>query len=147
VGCLILCQWLSHLGANVIGTCVGQEKAKISKNMVVLISGCRKSRFSGCHQAASDGKGVSVVPELSARKLLKIVGLRTALRPDRIVRLGIRRRCSNRSRYLRNKGSLFITRPTISHYVAESAGFQRGASAFALIGSGDCAFALTISIR
>jgi NADPH2:quinone reductase len=40
--------------------------------------------------------------------------------------------------YLRNKGSLFITRPTISHYVAESSDFQRGASElFALIKSGD----------
>jgi NADPH2:quinone reductase len=37
---------------------------------------------------------------------------------------------------LRNKGSLFITRPTATHYTAESEDFRTGATLFGLIKQG-----------
>lgn len=137
---LILCQWLSHLGAKVIGTCIGQEKAQILKEY-----GCahpvdvEKEDFLEVTKRLTDDRGVSVVFESIGKETFE-KSLDCAQRFGLIVSFGWASGdvAPIDLAYLRNKGSLFITRPTISHYVAESADFQRGASElFALIKSGD----------
>ncbi|MGY2680753.1 quinone oxidoreductase family protein [Pseudomonas tolaasii] len=137
---LILCQWLAHLGAQVIGTCVGDEKARILTEY-----GCahpiniEKVDFLEETKRLTDGKGVSVVYESIGKDTFE-KSLDCAQRFGLVVSFGW---ASGDVppvdlAYLRNKGSLFITRPTISHYVAESADFQRGASElFALVKFGD----------
>lgn len=127
---LILTQWLSHLGANVIGTCVGDEKANILGEY-----GCahpiniEKLDFLDETKRLTDGKGVSVVYESIGKDTFE-----KSL--DCVQRFGLVASFGWASgdvppvdlAYLRNKGSLFITRPTISHYVAEATDFQRGAA-------------------
>ena len=126
---LILTQWLSHLGANVIGTCVGDEKAHILKEYGYAHPiNIEKLDFLEETKRLTDGKGVSVVYESIGKDTFE-----KSL--DCVQRFGLVASLGWASgdvppidlAYLRNKGSLFITRPTISHYVAEAADFQHGA--------------------
>jgi NADPH2:quinone reductase len=117
---LIACQWLDHLGATVIGTVGSEEKAALA-------------RAHGCHHAVNyrdedfvqrvkeitDGRGVRVVYDsvgkstwegsldcLQPRGLMVSYG--NASGPISDVNLGI----------LAQKGSLYVTRPTLFTYTA-----------------------------
>lgn len=116
----ILCQWLKHLGATVIGTVGSDEKAVLAKK-----AGCKhvvvtsKESFADRVKQITKGKGVPVVYDgvgkdtfagsldcLSPRGLMVSFGNASGAVPP--VNIGI----------LATKGSLFLTRPTLVHYTA-----------------------------
>ncbi|MGI9382427.1 MAG: quinone oxidoreductase family protein [Methyloligellaceae bacterium] len=119
---LILCQWARHLGATVIGTVSTEAKAEIA-----AAAGCHhpivrgKEDFAKRARELTGGEGVAVAYESIGRDTLQ--KSLDCLRPmgmcaayghasgppepvDIITDLGAR-------------GSLFITRPAIMHYVAK----------------------------
>ena len=116
----ILCQWLKHLGATVIGTVGSEEKAALAKK-----AGCKhvvvtsKESFVDRVKQVTKGKGLPVVYDgvgkdtfngsldcLSPRGLMVSFGNASGAVPP--VNIGI----------LATKGSLFLTRPTLVHYTA-----------------------------
>ena len=116
----ILCQWTKHLGATVIGTVGSEEKVAVAKK-----AGCKhvivssKERTSERVKAITRGKGVPVVYDgvgkdtfmdsldcLSPLGLMASFGNASGAVPP--VNIGI----------LAQKGSLFLTRPTLVNYTA-----------------------------
>jgi NADPH2:quinone reductase len=142
---LLLCQWASHLGARVIGTVGSDEKAALA-------------RANGCHdiivytredvaarvRELTGGAGVRVVYEsvgkstfeasldsLSKRGMLVLFGQSSGKVPPVDPQI------------LNAKGSLFLTRPTLGHYIAERRELLESAGrVFAAIQEG----ALTVTI-
>lgn len=115
---LLACQWASHMGARVIGTVGSDAKAKLA-----LARGCaeviryRDESVVDRVMALTDGKGVPVVYDsvgkdtfdvsldcLARRGLMVSFGNASGAVPDFSPLL------------LAQKGSLFITRPTLGHY-------------------------------
>lgn len=117
---LIACQWANHLGATVIGTVGSKEKAALAK-------------ANGCHHTIlyrEEDFGARV-KEITAGKLCDVVydGVGKATFPaslDCLRPLGMFVSFGNASgsieafnpSILQQKGSLFMTRPTLAHYVA-----------------------------
>ena len=117
----ILCQWAKHLGATVIGTVGSEEKAALAKK-----AGCRhvvvtaKEKFVDRVKAITKGKGVPVVYDgvgkdtfMESLDCLSPLGMMVsfgnASGPVQPFNLGI----------LAQKGSLFLTRPTLFTYIAQ----------------------------
>jgi len=117
----ILCQWAKHLGATVIGTVGSEEKAALAKK-----AGCKhvivmaREKLSERVKAITKGKGVPVVYDgvgkdtfmdsldcLAPLGLMVSFGNASGAVPP--VNIGI----------LAQKGSLFLTRPTLVSYTAE----------------------------
>lgn len=118
---LIACQWANHLGARVIGTVGSQEKAELAK-------------ANGCHHVINyrDEDFVARVKEITNGALCEVVydGVGKATFPgslDCLRPLGMWASFGNASGpveafnigILAQKGSLFATRPTLNHYVAQ----------------------------
>ncbi len=120
---LIVCQWAKHLGATVIGTVGSDEKAELAK-----AHGCdhpivyTREDFTARVRELTDGKGVPVVYDsvgkdtfmgsldcLQARGLMVTFGNASGP-PDPLNVLA-----------LSQKGSLFLTRPTLGHYTPDHA--------------------------
>jgi NADPH2:quinone reductase len=116
----ILCQWAKHLGATVIGTVGSDEKVALAKKVgcrhVVVMS---REKLSERVKAITKGKGVPVVYDgvgkdtfmdsldcLAPRGLMASFGNASGAVPP--VNIGI----------LAQKGSLFLTRPTLVNYTA-----------------------------
>lgn len=117
----ILCQWAKHLGATVIGTVGSEEKAKLAKK-----AGCRhvivtaREKFPERVKEITKGAGVAVVYDgigkdtfLGSLDCLAPLGLMVsygsasgAVPPFDIL-------------ILSQKGSLFLTRPTLMTYTAK----------------------------
>ncbi|MBX9811349.1 MAG: quinone oxidoreductase [Burkholderiales bacterium] len=125
----ILCQWSKHLGATVIGTVGSEEKAAIAKK-----AGCKyvivtsKEKFVERVKEITKGKGVPV--------LYDGVGKDTFMDSlDCISPLGMMVSFGNASGavpplnlgLLAQKGSLFVTRPTLFTYTAEREELERAA--------------------
>ena len=116
---LIACQWANHLGATVIGTAGSKEKAALAK-------------AHGCHHTIlyrEEDFGARV-KEITAGKLCDVVydGVGKDTYPaslDCLHRLGMFVSFGNASGpieavnpgLLQQKGSLFMTRPTLVHYI------------------------------
>lgn len=135
----ILCQWARALGATVIGTVGSDEKAGVAKK-----AGCKhvivtsREKFSARVKEITKGKGVPVVYDgvgkdtftdsldcLQPRGLMVSFGNASGAVPP--FNLGI----------LAQKGSLFLTRPTLLHYTASREDLVRAASElFAVVKSG-----------
>lgn len=116
----ILCQWAKHLGATVIGTVGSDEKVALAKKVgcrhVVVMS---REKLSERVKAVTRGKGVPVVYDgvgkdtfMESLDCLSPLGLMVsfgnasgAVSP---VNIGV----------LAQKGSLFLTRPTLVNYVS-----------------------------
>ena len=117
---LLACQWLNLLGARVIGTVGSDEKAELARR-----SGCHETivytreNFPKRVRELTDGHGVSVVYDsvgkstfadsldcLAPRGMLVSFGNASG-KPDPLDIL-----------QLSQKGSLYVTRPTLFHYVA-----------------------------
>lgn len=117
---LILCQWARHLGVTVIGTAGTEEKAELAR-----ANGCQhpilytRENFTERVRELTDGKGVPVVYDsvgkatfegsldcLSPRGMMVTFGNASGAVPA--FEPGI----------LSTKGSLFLTRPTMAHYMA-----------------------------
>jgi NADPH2:quinone reductase len=117
---LIMCQWAAALGATVIGTVGTEEKAELAK-----AHGCAhpivysKQDFVAEVNRIADGEKLPVVYDsvgrdtfLKSLDCLKVRGLMVsfgnASGPPEPIAPGI----------LAQKGSLYLTRPTLFHYVA-----------------------------
>ena len=116
----ILCQWGKHLGATVIGTVGSEAKAPIAKK-----AGCKhvivaeREKVSQRVREITKGKGVPVVYDG--------VGKETFMDSlDCLAPLGVMASFGNASGavppfnigVLAQKGSLFLTRPTLGNYTA-----------------------------
>lgn len=128
---LIACQWLKQLGATVIGTVGSEEKAELAK-----AHGCDHTILYRSDDVVSkvrdltDGKGVPVVYDavgadtwemsldcLQTRGMMVSFG--NASGPVSAVNLGI----------LAQKGSLYVTRPSLMNYAATRAELEESATA------------------
>lgn len=137
---LILCQWAKALGATIVGTVSTEAKAEVAR-----AAGCHypvvrsKESFVKKVREISDGEGAAVVYEAIGKDTMKdsldslrLMGVCAAYGhvsgpPDPIDII----------QDLGRRGSLFITRPAIMHYVAKRADLERTASAlFKAIGDG-----------
>ena len=116
----ILCQWAKHLGATVIGTVGSDEKVALAKKAgckhVVVMS---REKLSERVKEITKGKGVPVVYDG--------VGKDTFVESlDCLMPLGLMASFGNASGavapvnigILAQKGSLFLTRPTLGNYTA-----------------------------
>ena len=126
---LILCQWGKHLGATVIGTVSTEEKAEQAR-----AAGCDRAVVHGegdfveTVREVTDGEGCAVVYESIGRDTfrrsmdcLRPLGMMAsyghasgAPDPVDVIELGAR-------------GSLFLTRPAIMHYMAKREDLAAGA--------------------
>ena len=126
----ILCQWLNAIGAVVIGTVSTPAKAEIAQS-----NGChhpvvrKEKSFVDVVRDVTDGVGVPVVYEsigkdtftdsldcLRPLGILASYGHASGPPPDvNVVDLG-------------RRGSLFVTRPAIMHYMAERHHLEAGAA-------------------
>jgi NADPH2:quinone reductase len=135
----ILCQWAKHLGATVIGTVGSDDKVELARKAgckhVIVLS---REKFSARVKEITKGKGVPVVYDgvgkdtfMDSLDCLKPLGLMVsfgnasgAVPP---FNLGI----------LAQKGSLFLTRPTLLHYAAAREDLVKAArELFAVVKSG-----------
>lgn len=125
---LITLQWLKALGAKVIGTVGSEEKAEIARAHGcdhVLLSGT--GPFAPKVRELTGGEGVAVVYDGVGKTTFE--GSLDSLRP-----LGLMVSYGNASGppppldvlTLSKKGSLFVTRPTVFHYVAKREDLERG---------------------
>lgn len=136
---LILTQWLLHLGVEVIGTVDTEEKAEALRSVGCLHTVVMPGEdFVAKVSQVTAGRGVAVVYES--------IGVETFERS-----LDCARRFGLVASYgwpsgdpgavslmtLRSKGSLFITRPTVTQYTEDPEDFRTGAAAlFELIHAG-----------
>jgi NADPH2:quinone reductase len=136
---LILCQWAKHLGATVIGTVGSAAKAALA-----LAHGCDhaieygRERFVDRVRAITGGEGVAVVYDGIGRDTF--MDSLDSLRP-----MGLMVSYGNASgpvppvepALLSQKGSLFLTRPTLMTYNARREALVASAQAlFAVVLSG-----------
>jgi NADPH2:quinone reductase len=117
----ILCQWTKHLGATVIGTVGSEEKAALAKKVgckhVIVTS---KENFVERVKAITKGRGVPVVYDGVGKDTF--MGSLDCLSP-----LGLMVSFGNASGavppfnlgVLAQKGSLFLTRPTLFSYTSK----------------------------
>ncbi|RPI41470.1 MAG: quinone oxidoreductase [Betaproteobacteria bacterium] len=142
---LILCQWAKALGATVIGTVGSEEKVAAAKK-----AGCRhvivmsKENFVERVKAITRGKGVPVVYDgvgkdtfmgsldcLSPLGMMVSFGNASGAVPP--VSIGI----------LAQKGSLFLTRPTLATYAASAEDLAKAArDLFSVVKSGKVKIAI-----
>ncbi len=119
---LILCQWAKALGATIVGTVSTDEKAEMARS-----AGCHypvvrsKENFVDKVREVTDGEGAAVVYEAIGKDTLQ--NSLDSLRP-----MGVCAAYGHVSgppdpidviQDLGRRGSLFITRPAIMHYVAK----------------------------
>jgi NADPH2:quinone reductase len=136
---LILAQWARHLGATVIGV-VGSE----AKAAVALAHGCHEALVLGRDDLPARVR--SLTGGLGAHVVYDSVGKDTFVASlDSLRPLGMMVSYGNASGpvppfaplELARRGSLFLTRPTLFHYVARRAELERGArELFDAIGRG-----------
>src|SRR3954466_1758794 len=127
---LIMCQWAAALGATVIGTVGTEEKAELARE-----HGCAhpivysKQDFVAEVQRITDGEKLPVVYDSVGRDTfmksldcLKVRGLMVSFgnasgAPDPFP-----------PNVLAQKGSLYLTRPTLFHYIAAAEQLEQSAS-------------------
>ncbi len=129
---LLLCQWASAIGAVIVGTVSTEEKAQIAR-----AAGCHypvvrsKEDFVAKVREVSDGEGAAVVYESIGKDTLQ--KSLDCLRP-----MGVCAAFGHVSgapdpidiiKDLGRRGSLFITRPAIMHYIAKRQDLLRTADA------------------
>lgn len=135
----ILCQWAKHLGATVIGTVGSDDKAELARKAgckhVIVLS---REKFSARVKEITKGKGVPVVYDGIGKDTF--MDSLDCLQP-----LGLMVSFGNASGavppfnpgILAQKGSLFLTRPTLLHYAASREDLVKAArELFAVVKSG-----------
>jgi NADPH2:quinone reductase len=142
---LIACQWLKALGATVIGTAGSPEKVELAK-----AHGCEhvidysRENFTERVRALTGGKGVPVVYDSVGKSTF--YGSLDCLRP-----LGLLVSFGNASgpppplelSTLTQKGSLYVTRPTLATYTATRAELEQTAQElFDVVQSGQVKIAI-----
>jgi NADPH:quinone reductase len=136
---LIACQWLKALGATVIGTAGTDEKCALAKQHGAdYCINYRTENFAERVRDITNGAGVSVVYDSIGKDTFS--GSLDCLRPR-----GMMVSFGNASgpvppfdlSLLAQKGSLFITRPILSTYIASSSDLELTASSlFSVVQSG-----------
>ena len=136
---LIACQWAKALGATVLGTVGSAAKGELAK-----AHGCdhvidySSENFSQRVREITGGEGVAVVYDGVGKDTF--MGSLDSLRP-----MGMMVAYGNASGpvppldllLLSQKGSLFVTRPTLMNYTAKRADLEAlGAELFEMVGSG-----------
>jgi NADPH2:quinone reductase len=136
---LIVCQWAKHLGATVIGTVGSDDKAELAQ-----AHGCdhpivyTREDFTARVRELTDGKGVPVVYDSVGKDTF--MGSLDCLQPR-----GLMVTFGNASGppdplnvlALSQKGSLFLTRPTLGHYTPDHAAVVKVANdLFDVVSSG-----------
>jgi NADPH2:quinone reductase len=117
---LIACQWAKHLGATVIGTVGSEEKAELAR-----ANGCDhtiiygKENFVERVREITGGTGVPVVYDSVGKDTM--IGSLDCLRPRGL--LALFGQSSGKPdpldiTMLTPKGSLYVTRPSLAHYIA-----------------------------
>ena len=136
---LIACQWLRHLGATVIGTVSSEEKAALARE-----HGCEhtiiytKENFAQRVREITGGKGVPVVYDSTGKDTLE-ASLDCVSHRGTVVSFG---NSSGRPPaidplVLGQKGSLYLTRTVLAHFIATREELDASAKAlFDVIGSG-----------
>jgi len=126
---LLACQWARHLGAKVIGVVSSEEKAKLAKrhgcNHVIVSS---REDIVTTVKTLTRGAGVEVVYDSVGKDTF--FGSLDCLKP-----LGLMVTYGNASGpvpplaplELSRRGSLFLTRPTLFHYIATRAALESAA--------------------
>lgn len=126
---VIASQWASALGATVIGTVGSAEKADLArKNGVTHVINYREEDFVARVKEITGGEGVDVAYDSVGKDTFP--GSLDCLKP-----LGMWVSFGNASGpppdfpilLLQQKGSLFATRPTISHYLAKRPDYETAA--------------------
>jgi NADPH2:quinone reductase len=116
---LLAMQWLSHIGATVIGTISSSEKAALAKaNGCTHTINYREENFQKRVMEITDGEGVDVVFDSAGKDTF--MGSLDSLKP-----CGMMVTYGNTTgpvdpvppALLAQKGSLILTRPTLMHYV------------------------------
>ena len=136
---LIACQWAKVLGATVIGTVGSPAKGELAKahgcDHVINYS---TEDFTRRVREITGGEGVAVVYDGVGKDVF--MGSLDSLRP-----LGMLVTYGNASGpvppfdplLLAQKGSLFVTRPTLAHYTAKRADLEAlGSELFEIVGAG-----------
>ena len=152
---LLLTQWLTHLGIIVIGTIKERSKLEVLQRYgcphpVVLTEQDLVSEVKDL----TNGLGASIVYESIGAATFER-SLECVRRFGLIASFGWPSGDPDISfSKLRSAGSIFATRPTVTHYTAEAADFHRGATAlFDMVGRGaiqvntDHTYALTDAAR
>jgi NADPH2:quinone reductase len=128
---LIACQWLSSLGAEVIGTVGTKEKGELAKaNGCAHVIYYREEDVAGRVREITKGEGVAVAYDSVGKDTFH--GSIDSLR-----RRGMMVTFGNASGpvdpikplLLAQKGSLFLTRPTVAHYYATQEETEEGCKA------------------
>lgn len=127
---LVLCQWAKHLGAIVIGTVSSDEKAVLARQ-----HGCdhtvvyTRERVSAKVRELTQGRGVDVAYDS--------VGKDTFMESlDSLAKFGMLVSYGNASGpvpafdplLLSQKGSLYITRPTLMHHIEDEHEYRKNAA-------------------
>jgi NADPH:quinone reductase len=127
---LIACQWLRSLGVRVIGTVGSDEKAALAKaHGAAEVIVYTREDFPARVRALTGGEGVPVVYDSVGKSTF--TGSLDCLRP-----LGLMVSFGNASGavppfelgLLAQKGSLFVTRPTLNTYAAKRADLEASAA-------------------
>jgi NADPH2:quinone reductase len=136
---LIACQWAKHLGATVIGTAGSKEKCELAKaHGATHMINYREEDFVARVKEITDGKGVDVVYDSIGQDTYP--KSLDCLRP-----LGLFVTFGNASGPIKNfdvgglaqKGSLYVTRPTLFTYTASREDLEANAAdLFDVVGSG-----------
>jgi NADPH:quinone reductase len=130
---LLLCQWLRHLEATVIGSVGTKEKAELARasgcQHPVVLDSSSQGRFLETVAEVTSGTKVPVVYDsigkdtlqlsldcLAPRGLLVVFGASSG--PPAPLELGV----------LAQKGSLYVTRPTLATYTARREDLLAGAA-------------------
>jgi NADPH2:quinone reductase len=146
---LLLCQIASRLGARVIGTVSTEEKARLAREAgadhVILYT---RDDFQVETRRITGGAGVQVVYDTVGRTTF-LKGL------DCLAPRGMMVLCGQSSgpveafdpQLLNQKGSLFLTRPTLAHYVLTRAELlQRSQEVFRWVADGSLAVRIGLEL-
>lgn len=128
---LLLVQILKRAGATVIGTCSTPDKEKLARQAGAdHVIRYTETDFSAQARRLSDGRGVDVVYDSVGQSTFE--GSLSCLRPrGMLVLFGQSSGAVPpfELRRLNDQGSLFVTRPSLAHYVAERAELEMRATA------------------
>jgi NADPH2:quinone reductase len=126
---LIACQWAKHLGATVIGTVSSEEKAALAK-----AHGCdypivyTKENFVSRVKELTEGRGVDAVYDsvgkttfMDSLDCLKTFGMMVSFGQASGPAPAIE------PTLLAQKGSLYLTRPSLMHYIMDVEVYRTGA--------------------
>ena len=142
---LIACQWARVLGVNLIGTVSSEEKAALAiEHGATHVINYQRENFAERVRELTNGEGVAVVYDSIGKDTF--TGSLDCLKP-----LGLMVSFGNASgpvppfapSELQSRGSLFLTRPTLPHYVAKREDLEATArSLFGVIASGEVKIAV-----